>query len=223
MRDLNELQALLGVSDEQSKVLVGNFEQTYPGIAKLRDGHQPSKYQLAIYQHVQDVTNGRITDGRRHARIDALAGSGKSSTAKGLLQFIPHNQQILMTAFNKLIADSLSAAIGKLHPQVKAQTLHSLGFETLRMKIPGLKVNKYKMEDILQSRHFNMDDRHEKNQFFRLKTGIKRIVSLLKMTAVPLTEEAIKGIIQDYGIEIPGAEAQVINIVMDEIGRASCR
>ena len=174
---------------------------------------EPSKYQVAIYNHIQDVTNGA---GKRHARIDALAGSGKSTTAKALLQFIPRDQKILFTAFNKLIADALAPEVARLHPQAKAQTLHSFGYEILRNYFRGLKVNAYKIDDILQAVHFDMNDREQKNMYFRFKGPIKRIVSLLKATSVSMgktSTEEIEGIIDTYGIEIPGAKERVIEIV----------
>jgi superfamily I DNA/RNA helicase len=69
--------------------------------------------------------------------VVARAGSGKTTTALKAVELAPENR-IIMTAFNKSIADELT---GRL-PQGKAEakTLHSIGFACVRRFKDGLKL-----------------------------------------------------------------------------------
>ena len=82
----------------------------------------PSKYQKTVYTY--------ITKGKGNAVIDAVAGSGKSTTIVNALKLIPTDKQILFLAFNKSIVEELKIKIGNLH-NVEIRTLHSLGMKAL--------------------------------------------------------------------------------------------
>lgn len=82
----------------------------------------PSKYQKTVYTY--------ITKGKGNAVIDAVAGSGKSTTIINALKLIPTDKQILFLAFNKSIVEELKIKIGNLH-NVEIRTLHSLGMKAL--------------------------------------------------------------------------------------------
>ena len=79
---------------------------------------QPSKYQQAVYDF--------ILKGKGNAVIDAVAGSGKSTTIVNALKLIPKNKKVLFLAFNKSIVEELKIKVGNL-PNVTIRTLHSLG------------------------------------------------------------------------------------------------
>lgn len=78
----------------------------------------PNKYQEAIYDF--------ILNGEGNAVINAVAGSGKSTTLVNALSIIDPSKQILFLAFNKSIVDELKNKIGE-KPNVQIRTLHSLG------------------------------------------------------------------------------------------------
>ena len=82
----------------------------------------PSKYQKTVYTY--------ITRGKGNAVIDAVAGSGKSTTIVNALKIIPANKQILFLAFNASIVQELKIKIGNL-PNVEVRTLHSLGMKAV--------------------------------------------------------------------------------------------
>lgn len=79
---------------------------------------QPSKYQKAVYTYIQI--------GKGNAVLDAVAGSGKSTTIVNALKLIQPDKKILFLAFNKSIVEELKIKIGNL-PNVDICTLHSLG------------------------------------------------------------------------------------------------
>lgn len=78
----------------------------------------PSKYQRTVYTYI------RI--GKGNAVIDAVAGSGKSTTIVEVLKQIPKGKRVLFLAFNKAIVEELKIKIGNM-PNVDIKTLHSLG------------------------------------------------------------------------------------------------
>lgn len=82
----------------------------------------PSKYQKCVYTY--------ILQGKGNAVIDAVAGSGKSTTIVNALKLIPTNKQVLFLAFNKSIVEELKIKIGNLS-NVEVRTLHSLGCKAL--------------------------------------------------------------------------------------------
>lgn len=87
---------------------------------------KPSKYQQLVYTYIQR--------GHGNAVIDAVAGSGKSTTIVNALKLIPSDKSILFLAFNKSIVTELKAKIGNL-PNVDVRTLHSLGVTSINKSL----------------------------------------------------------------------------------------
>lgn len=86
---------------------------------------KPSKYQTAIFDFVQH--------GNGNAVIEAVAGSGKSTTAIKCLELIDKECKVLMTAFNKDIVNDLSKKVNNIpnNSNISCKTMHSLGFGML--------------------------------------------------------------------------------------------
>lgn len=74
-----------------------------------------SKYQTAIFSFIEDATAG-------NAVVEAVAGSGKSSTIVEGMNRIPAGKTAIFLAFNKAIAEELKAR------GVNARTFHSLTY-----------------------------------------------------------------------------------------------
>lgn len=95
----------------------------------------PSKYQKTVYTY--------INMGKGNAVIDAVAGSGKSTTIVNALKLIPSDKKVLFLAFNKSIVEELKIKVGNL-PNVEICTLHSLGCKaTNRVYKPVINDSKY--------------------------------------------------------------------------------
>ena len=95
----------------------------------------PSKYQKAVYIYIEK--------GKGNAVIDAVAGSGKSTTIVNALKLIPKNKRVLFLAFNKAIVEELKIKVGNLN-NVDIKTLHSLGASaTMRALNSQLQPDKY--------------------------------------------------------------------------------
>ena len=95
---------------------------------------KPSAYQQAIYDFMANENGNAV--------IDAVAGSGKSTTIVNALKLIKPNTSVLFLAFNKSIVEELKIKVGNI-PNVDIRTLHSLGcsvmFKTFNSKIDDAK------------------------------------------------------------------------------------
>lgn len=97
----------------------------------------PSPYQEKIFENIEHGTSNMV--------INAVAGSGKSTTIINALSLIPQGKKVLFIAFNKDIVESLKEKIGKM-PNVDIMTYHSLGYSIVKenYKKGGLGLNEYK-------------------------------------------------------------------------------
>lgn len=100
---------------------------------------QPSPFQQAIFNWVSNGTGSAV--------VEAVAGSGKTTTIEHSLPFIPEHKSVHLFAFNTPIAKELNARIEKLRVQaqkdgtgreyrnVRASTFHSKGFGAIIKKL----------------------------------------------------------------------------------------
>ena len=96
----------------------------------------PSKYQKAFFTFLQK--------GRANVVLDAVAGSGKSTTIVRALALIPADKRVLFLAFNKSIVEELKRKIGNM-PNVDIKTLHSLGASAITRSLKSaVNPDKYK-------------------------------------------------------------------------------
>lgn len=168
---------------------------------------QPSGYQQAIFNF--------ITAGSGNAVIDAVAGSGKSTTIVNAIDLIPEDKSILFLAFNKAIVEELSIKIGK-RDNVEINTLHSLGFTGIRSVFKtNLDNSKYNLilNNGLQYGNYKATKKLDYEDYLVYKSNIRKLVDLIRMY---LTSdfETILDICDKYDIFIIDNE---IDIALDVI------
>ena len=112
-----------------------SFKEDAP---KPRPKFQPSKYQQAIFDF--------ITNGQGSAIVEAVAGSGKTTTVVDALDLIPSNKRCIFLAFNKSIADELRSRVPS---HTVASTFHSAGLKAWGSRNRGVIVNDKKVWDIV--------------------------------------------------------------------------
>ena len=98
----------------------------------------PSPYQEKIFENIVHGTSNMV--------INAVAGSGKSTTIVNALKLIPEDMKVLFIAFNKDIVESLKQKVGEKN-NVHITTYHSLGYSILIEKLknkPVLDEYKYR-------------------------------------------------------------------------------
>lgn len=95
-----------------------------------------SDYQMAIFRHgVQSIEDFTQRKPVTNAVVQAVAGSGKTTTIVAFAKLIPTTMNAIFLAFNKSIATELQQRLPK---HVAARTLNSLGFGILRRYVEGL-------------------------------------------------------------------------------------
>lgn len=100
--------------------------------------HTPSPYQQAIYDAILHASDNLI--------IEAVAGSGKTTTIVNGIQQIDASKSRVFLAFNKSIAEELKRR------GVPASTFHALALAGLRVKLPmSFKIDGYKVNSIFKT------------------------------------------------------------------------
>ena len=84
---------------------------------------EPSPYQRAVYDHVAQFPDAP------NLLVEAVAGSGKTTTLLGALEVLPEDLSVCFLAFNKSIATELGQRVPK---GVVCKTFHALGFAAYR-------------------------------------------------------------------------------------------
>lgn len=102
---------------------------------------KPTPEQLAIFDFIKS--------GYGHGIIDAVAGSGKTTTIIQSAELIPRETRVLFCAFNTSIAGEIGRRLNMLGVHnVTVKTMHSLGYGILRANTPNINYqvdkNKYK-------------------------------------------------------------------------------
>ncbi len=140
----------------------------------------PSKYQQGVFDWIRS--------GKGHGMVNAVAGSGKSTTLVESVGACWETDpgKILFCVFGKENQIDLDGKIkkaiakGKLPRgiNVQAYTLNAFGWsEIVRKAMPYVKLDKYKDQNILR-RIVNPD--MESERYYRLQNPVLRMVSLIK-------------------------------------------
>jgi len=99
----------------------------------------PSKYQQAIFDWVETSDGSSV--------VEAVAGSGKTTTIIEALNHIPGKTPAIFLAFNRAIAEELKERIPE---HAVASTFHSAGFRAWAKKYPGCKVDDKKIWKLIR-------------------------------------------------------------------------
>jgi len=167
----------------------------------------PNIYQSAVY----DFTS----NGKGNAVIDAVAGSGKSTTIVNAIKLIPSTSQVLFLAFNKAIVEELIIKIGQVN-NITVKTLHSLGagavMGTFRSK---LDMNKYKsyVNNGIKYGTLKPENQLDESEINDYRSNINKLVDLYRVTLCNNILD-IEKIAEKYEINILDNECeQVMKIV----------
>ncbi len=153
---------------------------------------KPSKYQQAIFDWIQT--------GEGSAIIEAVAGSGKTSTIVHALSLVPSSQRALFMAFNKSIADELKR---KVPANAVASTFHSAGFRAWTRRHPSCQVEDRKVLKLVK----------ESLTYWEMETFglfVRDLVGFAKQRGIgaimPDTDAAWLDIIDHFDLRVNGAD-----------------
>jgi superfamily I DNA/RNA helicase len=146
---------------------------------------KPSKYQEAIFRF--------ITEGTGNAIVQAVAGSGKTTTLVEALKCTEGRGKALFCAFNKAIVQELEKRAPK---NVKVATLHSLGYGIMARNLARkLTVNDDKVRGIVRAmldRDATIPD--------NATPMITQLVRLVQSCTLEGTPEDIEWVADHYGV-----------------------
>lgn len=161
----------------------------------------PSKYQQAVFDF--------LVNEKGNAVVEAVAGSGKTTTIVQALSYTSPKDRVAFLAFNKHIADELKKRqnLGQIPEHVHVSTLHSLGFSILKKLEEKPEVDRDKVSEIMDvfwpvSRKSGVDPlarvKHKE-----LRSKMRSVVALSKATLVNYDDQnAVLEMCERYGIEI---------------------
>ncbi len=172
--DLANALGSIEIEDEPEVVSLGEIEW--------------SEKQLAVFEFVKN--------GDGNAVVEAVAGSGKSSTIVEALKYTDPSDSIAFVAFNKRIADELC---DRSPDHVHVSTLHSLGLRNLKRTFPKTKVAKNKMWQLFDTYKSNASF-HNRELLQDHGVVILRLVSLLKAVLLEPADSNIQYIVDHYNI-----------------------
>lgn len=154
----------------------------------------PSKYQQSIYNHIENDRHSLV--------VEAVAGSGKSTTLEGATKCIPLGSKTAMFAFNRDIVSALKTRIKD--PSIQVSTINSFGWGICRQNQRSVQLQPDRTAELLMN-HFNLDDPKDRSLFYSWKYPTIQLVSLLKANCVfeSVQESKIIEIADQYGIDIP--------------------
>lgn len=90
--------------------------------------------ETRIWSARQQAIFNFVSSGRGHGVVRARAGTGKTTTILEALNHVASDKRVLLCAFNKKIAEELSARIASSKSPGEAKTLHSLGYSIIRAR-----------------------------------------------------------------------------------------
>jgi superfamily I DNA/RNA helicase len=148
-----------------------------------------SPYQLAIFDAVAHTNDSLI--------IEAVAGSGKTTTIVEAINHVPSNQSVCFLAFNKSIATELSKRVTA--PNAKCMTLHAAGWAAWRRavsleglcEVDGRKTGKI-LEELVEQRKVTEGERWKYGGQLGKLLGYAKGAGI-----VPKRVEGYRGLVED--------------------------
>jgi len=147
---------------------------------------KPSPYQEAIFEHIKTS--------KQHAVIEAVAGSGKTTTLVESLK-ICGTTDVIFVAFNKHIAEEL---VPKVPKGVKVTTMHAFGFSQLKKAYPKIFLDNNKVRKTINNSltKLNLEFVDDKFEYI---SNLTSLVDLLRLNLCESREEAFQ-IIQKHSL-----------------------
>lgn len=180
------------------------------GALTNRTGRVPTQYQIGVFRWAVDCVG--------HAIVQAVAGSGKTTTIEDLTYIIMKvfgTVPVLLLAFNKAIATELGNRIG--YPSVQAKTLNGLGHGVLMKNLK----NRFTIDDnktdkmLFAVTDFDTLDKEQQKEVMGMLPAVRKLIGLMKgfgygaIRALP-TEQDINFLCDRYDVELPeGMEVSV--------------
>ena len=163
-----------------------------------------SVFQEAIFEHV--------LSSNKNLAINAVAGSGKTTTIVECAKRLPKTKEILFLAFNKTIATELSERMANF-PNVTCSTLHAhglSGMKHLRPQIDKYADYNFKESCLIASEVLSIDS--EKQYTIPFKNNCSKLYSLARINLIREGDlNALYELCDMHLIETIADEVNVVN------------
>jgi hypothetical protein len=169
---------------------------------KPQKGVSWSVYQEAIFDFVEN--------GKGNAVVEAVPGSGKTTTIVESSKRTPQNLKVAFLAFSKKIAMELK---NRVPSHVQASTFHSLGYKNERNAFGKMKVDNSKAYWILKDWLEECNDKRFKSVVSTNKPSVLRLVSLCKSTLLEPTFENLEYLSDNYNVNVNGDAEEIFKMV----------
>jgi DNA helicase-2/ATP-dependent DNA helicase PcrA len=164
----------------------------------------PSAYQQAI--------GDWAVDGEGNAVVEAVAGSGKTTTIVWLLSQLDPSLRILFLAFNKHIVRELRRRVPE---HITVRTVHSLGLSIIRKMEDFQDVDNdklsYYMNEFWSISRDEVKDPAVRAENRNKRTALRKVVGLVKATLIDYNNpDAVLNLINRYNIQVEEQHEQEI-------------
>jgi superfamily I DNA/RNA helicase len=169
-----------------------------------------------VYSPYQESIFRAFTAGQGNVVVEAVAGSGKTTTLVEALrrwQQVPGNQskRALFAAFNKSIAEELSRRVPR---GVDAKTLHGLAMGAVSRKFRGIKIEARKLHvtaELVVTKALTTDESKPQLEVVNAIAGdLIKAYGLLRGTMTNLADvDAVTETISNYGITLDQPESSI--------------
>lgn len=160
----------------------------------------PNPYQIKIFENIEHGSCNMV--------INAVAGSGKSTTIVNALSLIPQQKKVLFIAFNKDIVESLKKKVGNMS-NVDIMTYHSLGYSFVREKVKrDVELDEFKYYTHVHGTVTRKEEMNPKN----FMPYLKNIIKLIDYSRFNLAqnEKEVEQVAKKYNVNIFDDECEVV-------------
>jgi DNA helicase-2/ATP-dependent DNA helicase PcrA len=161
----------------------------------------PSKYQLDIFDFV--------STGDGNAVVEAVAGSGKTTTEEKALDYTPKDKSVVYLAFNKRIVDE---AKSRMPAHCKVATTHSQAFSNVRRHYGRVTVDDRKTYHIIDELQADAPW-GQAEMIADNAPAIRQLVSLCKNTLVD-NWAGLDFLCDRFGIDLNGSQPDIYETVL---------
>lgn len=164
----------------------------------------PSPYQEKIFENILHGTSNMV--------INAVAGSGKTTTIVNALNLIPKKQKVLFIAFNKDIVENLKKKSGEPE-NVHITTYHSLGYAILSENVrEKVELDEYKYQSKVRTDISALCEEVPNLPHSIYMTFLRNIEKLIDYSRFNLcqSEREIKVIAEKYNVLLVANECEVV-------------
>jgi AAA domain/UvrD-like helicase C-terminal domain len=158
---------------------------------------EPSEYQAAIFNWISSGTGDAI--------VNAVAGSGKTTTLTEASKLLPDRASAIFCAFNSHIVKELTKRLGGM----ECKTIHSIGLSTLARhfnKQPTVDGNKYR--NLVRKESWRLAEQMPTVNRGELVSAFGDLVDLCQATLTPTqhVKNALGGVlslVSHFGLTLP--------------------